>query len=180
MPLVEILSIGTELILGRIADTNAQWLAQQIEQVGSCVRQVTTMGDDPDEIAIVIHEAIERGATHIITTGGLGPTPDDRTVDTVAAMAGCGTVTDEGLIAHFLQRLRRSGQNKISDHMRKVAIIPEVATAGPNANGWGHCLIMTYRGVELFILPGPPREVRALYPVYIEPALREAVISQVR
>ena len=58
--------------------------------------------------------------------------------------------------------------------MRKVAIIPEVATAGPNANGWGHCITMTYRGVELFILPGPPREVRALYPVYIEPALREA------
>ena len=71
MPLVEILSIGTELILGRIADTNAQWLAQQIEQVGSCVRQVTTMRDDPDEITAVIHEAIERGATHIITTGGL-------------------------------------------------------------------------------------------------------------
>ncbi len=174
MPLVEILTIGTELILGRIADTNAQWLAQQIVQIGSRVRQVTTMRDDPNDIIAVIHEAVKRGTTHIITTGGLGPTPDDRTVATVAAMVGCGTVTDDGLIAHFLQRLRQSGQHQISDHMRKVTIIPEVATAGPNPDGWGHCIMMTYRGVALFILPGPPREVRALYPVYVEPKLKSS------
>jgi len=172
MPLVEILTIGTELILGRIADANAPWLAQQIEQSGIRVRQMTTMGDDPDEIIAVIHEAIKRGTTHIITTGGLGPTPDDKTVATIATMVGCGTVTDDGLVAHFLQRLRPSGQNQISDHMRKVAIIPEVATAGPNTDGWGHCIMMTYCGVALFILPGPPREVRALYPMYIEPKLK--------
>ena len=171
---IEILSIGTELILGRMADTNAPWLAQQADQIGHGIRQMTTVRDDPSDIMAVIHEAIARGTTHLITTGGLGPTPDDRTVEALATLVGCGTVADEGLITHFLQRLRRSGQHTLSDHMRKVALIPAAATAGPNKDGWGHCIMMTYRSVALYVLPGPPREVRALYPVYVEPALKRS------
>ena len=173
-PLIEIIPIGTELILGRIADTNTQFLAQEIVRIGGQVRRVTTIRDDPDDIISAIQEAVAGGVTHIITTGGLGPTPDDMTVDTLARMIGCGTIVDEGLIEHFRVKLNLKGREQVSEHMRKVATIPDVGTAASNLMGWGHCITVPYDGVTLFVLPGPPREVKALYSAYIKPVL-EAV-----
>ena len=171
-PLIELIPIGTELILGRIADTNTQFLAREIEQVGGRVRRVTTVRDNPENIISAIREGIAGGVTHIITTGGLGPTPDDMTVHTLAQMIGCGTVVDEGLVEHFRIKLNLEGREQVSKHMRKVATIPDVGTAAPNLLGWGHCITVPYGGITLFALPGPPREVKALFPAYIEPVLK--------
>ena len=171
-PLIELIPIGTELILGRIADTNTQFLAREIEGVGGRVRRVTTVHDNPENIIGAIGEAIAGGVTHIITTGGLGPTPDDMTVDTLAKMIGCGTVVDEGLVDHFRIKLNLKGREQVSEHMRKVATIPDVGTAAANLSGGGHCITVPYGGVTLFVLPGPPREVNALFPVYIKPVLK--------
>jgi nicotinamide-nucleotide amidase len=176
-PRIDIVTIGTELILGRIADTNAHWLAQRIVEAGGCIRRVTTVADKPEDITSVLSDAIDRGVTHIVTTGGLGPTPDDLTVETVARLIGCGTVVDEGLIGHFRERLKLESQEEVGQAMRKVATIPEGATAGPNDRGWGHCITALHRGVTLFILPGPPQEVQALFPLYVEPALRRYVAN---
>lgn len=170
-PLVELIPIGTELILGRIADTNTQYLAAQVRKQGGRIRQVSMVRDNPQDIIDVIQEAVDGGVTHIITTGGLGPTPDDMTVATLAQMLGCKTHIDQGLLGHFQEKLRQKGVEEISDHMRKVATIPDIGTAAPNILGWGHCITLPYQGATLFVLPGPPREVRQLYPAYIAPVL---------
>lgn len=171
-PRVALITIGTELILGRVPNTNADWLAQQIDQVGGHVCSVTTIRDHPDDIVISITEAISRRATHIITTGGLGPTPDDLTVATVAEMLSCPVVEDEGLLTHFRRKLGLGEGEPLDVLMRKVTTIPAYGSAGPNPNGWGFCIQVLHAGVTLFILPGPPREVEALFPIYIEPVLR--------
>ncbi len=170
-PSFELIPIGTELILGRIEDTNTRFLATEISKSGFRIRRVTTVPDDALLIADAIEEAVEGGASHIITTGGLGPTPDDMTVSTLAGMIGCGTVVDENLLTHFERRLRRKGVQEISEHMRKVATIPEIAVAAPNPNGWGHCITLDYRTSRLFVLPGPPREVSSLFLSCISPEL---------
>mgnify|MGYP000252823889 FL=1 len=171
-PLIELIPIGTELILGRIADTNTQFLTREIKRVGGRVRRVTTVRDNPKNIIEAIREAIAGGVTHIVTTGGLGPTPDDMTVDTLAGMIGCGTVVNEGLVDHFRTKLNLGACEQVSDQMRKVATIPDVGTAAPNLLGWGHCITVPFGGITLFAMPGPPREVIALFPAYIKPILK--------
>ncbi|MBM3262473.1 MAG: hypothetical protein FJY97_03485 [candidate division Zixibacteria bacterium] len=171
-PLVDIVTIGTELILGRVADVNAAWLAGRVVAVGGRVRRIVTVRDDPADIVAAVSSAAARGATHIITTGGLGPTPDDLTVETVARMMGRGVVVDEGLVTHFRHKLRLAEDAEIGPAMRKVATVPVRAAAGPNLAGWGHCITADYSGITLFILPGPPKEVEGLFPLYIEPVLR--------
>lgn len=171
-PLVEILTIGTELILGRVADTNSQWLAQQVVRLGGHLHRVTIVRDDPDDIIRALSDGIARGATHILTTGGLGPTPDDLTVEAVARLIGRQTVVDEGLVRHFMERLRLAGREQVTPHMLKVATVPEETLALPNHAGWGHCIIVSHAGVTICILPGPPHEVQALFSQYIEPLLR--------
>src|SRR5436305_13900106 len=88
---VEIFSIGTELLIGRIQDTNSFWLAQQASELGAEVGRITIVGDDRAVILGALREAVARGARTVLTTGGLGPTPDDLTVECVAALPGVGT-----------------------------------------------------------------------------------------
>ncbi len=83
IPAIEIFSIGTELVLGRIQDTNGHWIAQEIAKVGGILRRATMIPDELNEIVLALQEAVDRGSKIIITTGGLGPTPDDLTVATV-------------------------------------------------------------------------------------------------
>ncbi|MBT5872324.1 MAG: hypothetical protein HOH43_02805 [Candidatus Latescibacteria bacterium] len=173
-PLIELIPIGTELMLGRIPDTNTQYLAAQVCQQGGRIRRVSLVRDSPQDIIDVVQEAVAGGVTHIITTGGLGPTPDDMTVATLAQMLRCQTHIDKGLLGHFQEKLRLKGIEEVSDHMRKVATIPDIGTAAPNILGWGHCITIPYQSTTLFVLPGPPREVRELYPACIAPILAAA------
>ena len=80
----EIITVGNELLIGKILNTNAYWLARYITGLGIKVRRITVVGDDIDEIASSIREAIERKTDFIITVGGLGPTFDDRTLEGLA------------------------------------------------------------------------------------------------
>src|SRR5437660_3969957 len=92
---VEIFAIGTELVIGRITDTNSQWLARQTAELGGSVRRITALIDDPDEITGALKDSLARGTRLILTSGGLGPTPDDLTVEAVARVLGRGTMVDE-------------------------------------------------------------------------------------
>src|SRR5581483_8418886 len=88
---VEIFSIGTELLIGRIQDTNSFWLAQQASELGAEIGRITIVGDDRSVIVGALREAVGRGARTVLTTGGLGPTPDDLTGECVAGRVGGGT-----------------------------------------------------------------------------------------
>src|SRR5579883_2790868 len=87
-PNVEVFAVGTELVMGRIYDTNSFWIAEQLAKLGDWPRRITCLPDDDDEVIRAFHDSIQRGARIIITTGGLGPTPDDRTLDCVCRLLG--------------------------------------------------------------------------------------------
>src|SRR5207244_11002017 len=85
---IELFAIGTELVLGRIQDTNSYWMAQRIAELGGVVRRMTTLSDDLEDIVHALRDSIERGTETILTSGGLGPAPDDLTVDAICRGGG--------------------------------------------------------------------------------------------
>src|SRR5712692_9504027 len=85
-PHVELFAVGTELVMGRIYDTNSFWIAEQLSKLGSYPRRITCLADDDDEVIEAFADSLRRGTQVIITTGGLGPTPDDRTLDCVCRL----------------------------------------------------------------------------------------------
>src|SRR5713101_1780564 len=88
---IEIFAIGTELVMGRIQDTNSYWMAQRIAELGGVVRRLTTLSDDLEDIVHALRDSLARKTDLIITSGGLGPTPDDLTVEAVCRVVGRGS-----------------------------------------------------------------------------------------
>ncbi|MEM2876373.1 MAG: molybdopterin-binding protein, partial [Candidatus Bathyarchaeia archaeon] len=86
---VELISVGNELLIGKIVNTNANWLAKRVTTLGLRVKRITTVGDDVNEIATVLQESLSRKPRFIVVTGGLGPTFDDMTLEGVAKALGC-------------------------------------------------------------------------------------------
>ncbi|MDP6050888.1 MAG: competence/damage-inducible protein A [Candidatus Latescibacteria bacterium] len=166
-PSIELFSIGTELTLGRIQDTNAYWLAQQIAQLGGRLRRMTIVSDDQDDIIRAIGDAVQRETGLIIITGGLGPTPDDRTVQAVCRMSGVSPVVHETIMADFMRRRDIETRTDATPPMLKMATVPEGAEAFPNHVGWAPCIKVAHDAATLIFLPGPPREMEALFNSYV-------------
>ena len=129
----EILTVGTELLLGQIVDTNASWIAQQLAEAGIDVFYESTVGDNAGRIEAALRQALRR-AEVVITTGGLGPTEDDLTRDVVARVLGRPLQIDAAVLAHIE---RRFAHRKIpmSENNRKQAMVPEGAEVLHNPNG---------------------------------------------
>src|SRR5215207_6687723 len=163
---VEIFSIGTELLLGRIQDTNSYWLAGQVAELGETTTRVTILGDDRAVILEALQAAVVRGARTVLTTGGLGPTPDDLTVECVAALLGVGTTVCQPALEDY-QRRRAIRADEISPALRRMATVPEGADVLLNPLGWSPCLRLQAGDTTLFLLPGPPREMEAVFERYL-------------
>lgn len=162
-PVIEIYSIGTELIMGRIQDTNAHWLAQQIVQLGGSLRRITIVPDEIGEIIAAVGSGIDRGTGIIVMTGGLGPTPDDMTVEAISSILGTKPVIHEPTLENFLARRNITDPSEATDPMLKMATVPLDADVFQNHVGWAPCIRVTKGDSTLFILPGPPREMEALF-----------------
>ena len=167
----EIISIGTELLLGEIVDTNAAWLAQQLAAIGVDVFYRTTVGDNVSRIASVIQIAMSR-ADVIITTGGLGPTVDDMTREGVAQAVGVPLVLNHDLVEQIRDRFAKWGRT-LSDNNVRQAYIPQGATPVENPVGTAPCFIVEHAGHSIFVLPGVPREMKHLTEMRVLPWLRE-------
>lgn len=167
----EIISIGTELLLGEIVDTNAAWLAQQLAATGVDVYFRTTVGDNAGRIASVIQIAMSR-ADAIITTGGLGPTVDDVTREGVAQAVGVPLVLDAELLAQVRERFAKWRRVPSENNVRQ-AYIPQGATPVENPVGTAPCFIVEHQGHFIFVLPGVPREMKHLTETRVLPWLRE-------
>ena len=129
----EILCVGTELLLGDIVNTNASFLSQKLAELGICVYRHTAVGDNPARLKAALSEALER-ADLVITSGGLGPTYDDLTKETVAEYFGARMVLD----GHSLQRIENyfaSIGRVMTDNNRKQAMMPEGAVIFDNDYG---------------------------------------------
>ena len=172
-PAIEIYSIGTELLNGQIQDTNSFWLAQQITALGGYVRRICILDDDMQEMTSVLRNACDRGTRVVITTGGLGPTPDDMTAEAVARILGVSTVVDESLVARFMENRDIARREDVNVGLLKMATVPEGAKAHPNPAGVAPCVEAQIGETTVFSLPGPPREVKALYGQSVEGPIGE-------
>ena len=172
-PVIELFSIGTELILGQIQDTNAHWIAQRILQLGGQLRRVTMLRDEFDEMFEAIGDAIHRKTDLILTTGGLGPTPDDITVQIVAKILGVQPVVHEETLASFMERRGLTNRADVSDAMVNMATVPETAEVFQNPVGWAPCVRVTKDSSSISLMPGPPREMKSIFETYIVPLIAE-------
>jgi nicotinamide-nucleotide amidase len=172
----EIISIGTELLLGEIVDTNAAWLAQQLAAAGVDVYFRTTVGDNVGRIASAIQIAMSR-ADVIITTGGLGPTVDDMTREGIAQAVGAPLVLNHDLVEQIRARFAKWGR-PLGDNNVRQAYIPQGATPVENPVGTAPCFIVEHEGHSIFVLPGVPREMKHLTETRVLPWLREKLGDQ--
>ncbi len=171
----EVVTIGTELLLGHILDTNAAWLAQQLAANGLNMYRKTTVGDNEARIAAALSEAIAR-VDVVITSGGLGPTVDDKTREAVALATGRRLVLNDDLLASIAEIFKRRGFT-MSDNNRRQAYTPEGSIPIPNPVGTAPCFALPVErdGKTCYIicLPGVPRELKYMMEHAIIPLLRE-------
>lgn len=171
MPIAEIITIGTELLLGEIQDTNTRYLARALRESGINLFRTTMIGDNPERIAQVIRESMGR-AQIVITTGGLGPTVDDPTRQAVALAMGVETEFRpelwEQIQARFVRYNRQATENN-----KRQAYIPVGATAIENPVGTAPAFMMERDGTVVISVPGVPREMEYLIENTIIPYLRD-------
>jgi len=167
---VELLTIGTELLLGHTVDTNAAELGRALAAAGAEITRRTTVPDRPDAIRASVAEALDRTG-FVIATGGLGPTRDDMTKTVVAELVGKRLVLDERLLADLEARFKKMGRPMPALN-RTQAEVPEGATVLPNPRGTAPGLwVEDARGRVAVLLPGVPREMRGLLVEEVLPRL---------
>jgi nicotinamide-nucleotide amidase len=171
-----VLSIGTELTRGEITNTNATWLCEQLTSLGATVLQAQTVDDDPPRIQHALRE-LSRTADVIVSTGGLGPTTDDLTAQTVAAMLNVPLERDSESLIRIRERLARYGYT-LSASNAKQADLPRGCTVLPNDYGTapGFMVHLTPQS-DAYFLPGVPREMRGIFLDRIQAALRSKLGS---
>ena len=164
---VEIFSVGKELLIGQIQDSNSFWLSQQITSLGGTMQRITILDDHQPSIVKALDDAVKRGARTIITTGGLGPTVDDLTVASVAELLGVGTHIDDDVVQDHLRR-RGITIEEHTENLKLMATIPDGATAYPSPAGWAPLVRVEVGECTIFSMPGPPREMEAIFARFLE------------
>lgn len=157
----EIIAVGTELLMGQIANTNAQYLSSRLNNLGMNVYYHSVVGDNPERLKAVLRQALERSDV-VVTTGGLGPTKDDLTKETIAELLGLRLVLHQ----ESLERIRKYFKNQkrcMSENNVKQAYIPEGSVIIPNNNGTAPGCIVQKDGKTVVMLPGPPRELIPMF-----------------
>ena len=170
---LEIVTIGTELVLGFAVDSNAAELGRALAAIGGEITRRTTVTDRPDAIRAAVADALDRTGC-VITTGGLGPTRDDLTKTVVAELLGKRLVLDDVVLRALEARFRRLGRWPMPDSNRNQALVPEGATVLSNPRGTAPGLwVEDERGRVVILLPGVPTEMRGLLAEEVVPRLLE-------
>jgi nicotinamide-nucleotide amidase len=176
---VEVVTIGDELLLGFTIDTNAAHLARALAAIGYHIARRTTAGDDPDQIATAVGEALERTGA-VITTGGLGPTSDDRTKQSIAALFGRGMHVDEAHVEWMRERWRKRFNRDMPESNVQQAMIPDGAAKLENHHGSAPGIwLEDERGRWVAMLPGVPREMRGMLADTLVPRLQSRVQTSI-
>jgi competence/damage-inducible protein CinA-like protein len=170
MPSAEIVTIGTELLLGEIVDSNSAYLARKLRDLGVDVFRTSTVGDNVNRIAEMIRETLAR-AQIIITTGGLGPTVDDPTREAIALALGVELEFRPELWDQILERMNRFGRIP-TENQKRQAYIPQGALAVKNPVGTAPAFIFEQGERCIISLPGVPREMEYLIEHTVLPYLR--------
>ncbi|ASJ02521.1 damage-inducible protein CinA [Thermococcus profundus] len=173
----EILTIGDELLSGNTVDSNAAFIASKLTERGYWVRRITTVGDDVEEIKVAVMEILGRKPEVLVISGGLGPTHDDVTMLAVAEALERKLVQCEECLERikvFYEKLYREGyidDPNLNEGRRKMTYLPEGAEPLENTEGAAPGAFIEHDGVKIFVLPGMPREMKAMLEKEVLPRL---------
>ena len=165
----EIISVGTELLLGVIANTDAQDISQILSELGISVFYHTVCGDNPERLSAALEIAKSR-ADIIITTGGLGPTYDDLTKETIAKVFNRQLILHQPSLDKIITYFERKNLT-MTENNKKQALLPENCTVLPNDCGTAPGCALCENGTHVIMLPGPPRECLHMFKYYAKPYL---------
>jgi len=177
--IVEILIIGNEILIGKFQDTNSNWIVKRITKYGHYVKRITTIGDELDEISKVLRDILTRDPDLIITSGGLGPTFDDMTLEGIAIGLKRKLELNEhafnsikNAYKHAYERgiLKLEGMTK---ERKKMAYLPQGSIPLPNTVGTAPGVKIKEKNTTIFILPGVPAEMKSMFRNVITPILKE-------
>ncbi len=166
----EIISIGTELLMGEIVDTNSAYLADELAKIGVELRWVTKVGDHPGRLEEVARRAWRRSDI-TLTTGGLGPTSDDLTRESIAAVMGERMEVRDDLLAHLTSQFESRGIKMPATNIKQATLIPS-AEVIPNPMGTAPGWWVEKDGHVIAAMPGPPREISYMWDNQVGPKLR--------
>ncbi len=169
---VELVSVGTELLLGDIVNTNTAYLSKELAALGLGVFRQTTVGDNRERLLKTLESAFLENDT-VIITGGLGPTDDDITKECAAEYFGREFYFHEYSWVKILERLTRAGRNIITENNKKQAMIPEGAIVLENYCGTAPGIIIEENNKRIVLMPGPPREMRDMFEKSVKPYLEK-------
>ncbi|ACS34233.1 molybdopterin-binding protein [Thermococcus gammatolerans] len=182
----EILTVGDELLTGNTVDSNSAFIAKKLTERGYWVRRITTVGDDVGDIKAAVLEILERKPEVLVISGGLGPTHDDVTMLAVAEALGKKLVPCEEClerIREFYHRLYEKGlidDPELNDARRKMAYLPEGAEPLENSEGAAPGAYIEHGKTKIFVLPGMPREMKAMLEKEVLPRLGEKKFVQLK
>ena len=167
----EILSVGTELLMGQVANTDAQYLSRRLSELGVQVFRHTTVGDNPARVKEALNTALSRSDL-VITTGGLGPTEDDLTKEMVAEHFELKMELHQPSMDALVERMRRIHPDRpLAQNNLKQAYFPAGSTVMPNRRGTAPGCIVERDSKAVAVLPGPPRELKDMFEQQLEPWL---------
>jgi len=177
---VEIICVGNELLIGKTLNTNAQWLTKRITTLGLTTRRVTVVGDDINEISGVIQEAVQRSPRFLLTTGGLGPTFDDKTLEGLAKALGRRIEVNEEALKMVKEKYLsyvQEGRMEVAEltpHRVKMAKLPEGSGPLYNPVGTAPAVVAEHENVTIIALPGVPSEMKSIFDESVASVLKQA------
>ncbi|MDR9854617.1 competence/damage-inducible protein A [Paenibacillus sp. VCA1] len=171
----EIIAVGTELLLGQILNTNAQYLSRELASMGIDVYFQTVVGDNMGRLRHAIELAAER-ADILLLTGGIGPTQDDLTKDALAAALGCSLHIDPPAMEQ-VERFFTSRGREMTENNRRQALVIDGSTPLPNETGLAVGVAIEQNGKFYIVLPGPPKEMKPMFDNQAKPWLRQHALT---
>ena len=168
---IEIFAIGNELCYGKIYDTNSFWLAEQITNLGAKVKRITCIPDDLDMICNSLREALSRNPDFIISTGGLGPTHDDLTIEALSQVF-LRPITVQKRVVKKMAKRRNVPVDQLSPYLLRMLRTLKGAECLANPLGWAAITIVNNGKTTIVSLPGPPTEVKACFTQYLAKRIR--------
>jgi nicotinamide-nucleotide amidase len=171
--IASIITIGDELLIGQVVDTNSAWIAQELNKAGVWVKRRVSVGDDKDEIVRALNEE-SRGSHILIITGGLGPTNDDITKQVLCEYFGGKLIVNEEVLKHIKYLFEQVFRRPIIERNLQQAEVPDVCTVLPNVRGTAPGMWFEKEGKVYVSLPGVPHEMMGLITNEVIPRLQKA------
>lgn len=181
---IEILCIGDELLTGLVLNTNSEWLSKKITGIGGLIHRITIVGDDVHSISSAANESLKRGIDCLIISGGLGPTPDDKTLEGVSsALSRKLELSEKALDMMRKSYERLSIEFELNEFRLKMAMIPRGSIPIQNVVGIAPAVLIEVKSkhrpsIRIFCLPGVPMELRGIFSSFVVPILKQRISTR--